>query len=176
METKTPVPGPTHPDVHILKGVFLSLQPGETIAYDAAAKAIGHEGNDPIFRRRADVARRQLKHEAVVECVRGVGFIRETSLQTLERTRQSARPSIRRKAQRVGRQLSLIDPSRLDDATRSEYFTERTVNNVVFVACSRVTRKNVLAATKVSNTILPMAKAIEAMAGKNGTTPSEPDA
>jgi len=160
-----PKPGPTHPDVFILKATFLEMTPGSTLDYDDVARSIGLSGSTEIFRRRADTARKQLIAEqaATIVCVRGNGFLRETPIQTIERTRQSTRPAMRRKARSVGRQLSGIDPGELSEEQRVEYFTERTVNNVVYVACSGTTRKNVLASTKQSNAVLPMAKALESM-------------
>jgi len=169
MTQKTPPkPGPTHPDVFILKALFLDMPTGGTLSYDDAAKSLGLSGSAEIFRRRADTARKQLIAEqaATIVCVRGDGFLRETPLQTIERTRQSTRPSIRRKARSIGRQLAGIDPGELSTDQRSEYFTERTVNNVVYVACSGATRKNILASTQQSNAVLPMAKALDALGGR----------
>jgi len=162
----TPGPKPSHPDVAVLKGVFLSMATGETRTYESVAAAITMDANDPTFRRRSDRARLQLEQEqaASISCVSGVGFVRETPTQTLERTKQRGRPSMRRKAMRIGRQLASVDPAALTDVQRNEYFTERTINNVVFRATGHASHKKIIEAqAQRGNHVLPLERTLEVL-------------
>ena len=167
-----PIPGQPHPDVAIVKDALRQIELGATISYDAVAQCIGLKPTNHVFRRRAHTARKQLRREGLnVVTVRGIGFLRQTADQTLAQHQGLERKGIRRKARKAGEALANVDIGALSEAKRPEFFAERTINNVVFQATSVSAAQKMLAAAKVSQAILPMAKALKIL--ENGEKKAE---
>jgi hypothetical protein len=153
--------------VAIVKHVLIELKPGDTIAREALAKAIGLTADDPVLYRRVTAASNQLRREGVVIAAqRGVGWIRMTDLMTLENHQGRERKSICRKARRAGERLAAVDAKQLPSEKQAEYYAERTINNVVFTATSAAGKTKMLAAAKAQSNTLPMALALDVL--KNG--------
>jgi len=157
-----------HPDTQIIADLFASLNLGELVTYQQAAKALTMSPSDPVFRTRGRAAIKYLRIDRSINIgvIRKEGYVRETPEHTLARVRMSRRPSIRRRAKEVGELLSNTKPEELPEERRGEYFTERTVNNVIYQATATGTRKKLLAAVVQANATLPMARALEVLGGK----------
>lgn len=159
-----PIPSQPHPDVAIVKSVLKEMKPGEVQPKEKAAAALGLKPDDPVLARRAAVARRQLRHEGInVICVPGVGFQWMTDEQTLTRHQGRERKGLLRKARKAGEALANIDVNALPEEKRPEFFAERTINNIVFLATNSQSRQKMLAAAKVAQKAIPMAKALEVL-------------
>lgn len=158
-----PVLHQPHPDVEIIAAIFRKMVPGEVQPYDIAAKAVDMSPNDPVFFRRALAARRRLVRERISVVAAGGkrGFLRETPQQTVARHAGRERRSLHRKTERNGRSLSTVDVSALDGEQKSQFFAERTINNIAFVATGHAFKTKLLPVVKASCDTLPMARALE---------------
>lgn len=164
MLPKRPVPGLPHPDVAIVEGVFRDMKPGETVTFDDVAKAINVPIEDlHIVKSRAKRARDRLARleEINVTSAHAVGYYRETSADTLERTKGRERPSIRRKARKVTYALNGVDTAELDETQRQEYCAERVIAHMTYKANCATSKRVLLAVAKTSQNQLPMAVALE---------------
>lgn len=164
MVTAPPIPGQPHPDVAIVKHVLREIEPGAVLVYEEAAKSIQLSGNDPVFRRRSDAARKQLEREGVVvSCVPGKGFLHELPSQTKERVSGRETRTLGRKARRNVRQLSTIDISKIPGNERPELYALMVVNRAVQVATAKPARQKLIAASTVAAAELTVTKALEVL-------------
>jgi hypothetical protein len=157
-----PVPGQPHPDVELIETELERLAPGEMVPYDPFEALLGYSVRRGVGYARMCTARRRLLSKGInIVVVRGEGLMRQTDAQTV--ATEAGSRALRRLARRRGRRLATVDPAKLDEAQRAQFFAERTINNVVYVASGRETQQRVLAAAKVSQSQLPMAKALEVL-------------
>ncbi len=162
-----PIPGQPHPDVAIVKSVLMEIAPGEVVPYDTVAKCIGLRGDDPVFRRRCDTARKQLEKEGhVISCVRAEGVTMELGTQTKARVEGRETRSIQRKAKRNVRQLNTIDVSKIPAAQRPELYGLMTVNRAVQVVTSKPARLKLTAAATAVSAEITVTKALEVLMNK----------
>lgn len=159
-----PVPGQPHPDTDIIMAVLREIAPGQVQPYEVAAKAVGLDPADAVFKRRAATARNRLRRERVnIAVVTGQGFLRETAQQSLANYRGRTRKGIARKTRRAGETLANIDAAQLSKDERAELFAESTINAMIGRTAGHDTKKKVLAAVKVAEQRLPMQKALEVL-------------
>ena len=157
-----PVPGQPHPDVEIMKNVLQEILPGDKLSYEEAAKALQLMPDDPVFRRRADAARKQLERERIViSCVSGFGYLRELPNQTKSRVAGRETRTIQRKARRNVVQLTSINPVKIPENERAELYGLLTVNRAVQVVTSKPSRVKLTAACSAMAAELETSKTLE---------------
>jgi hypothetical protein len=164
MAKKAAIPFQPHPDVAIVRSLLAEIKPGEIMPYDKVAASISMTPKHPAFYSRHSTARNQLRRQGInIVVVPGEGFLRETTEQTLARHQGRERASMHRKARKAGESLATVDASTLTQEKQAEFFAERTINNVVYVATGSQARQKMLAAAKVATAEIPMAKALEVL-------------
>jgi len=161
---KKAIPFQPHPDVAIVRSLLAEIEPGEIMPYEEVAASISMKPSHPSFYSRHSTARNQLRKDGInIVVVPGKGFLRETAEQTLARHQGRERKSMHRKARKNGESLATVDAASLSQDKRAEFFAERTINNVVYVATGNQARQKMLAAAKVATAEIPMAKALEVL-------------
>ncbi len=175
MSPTPPIPGQPHPDVAIVKHVLQEITPGDVLPYEEAAKALQLTADDPVFKRRATAARKQLERpehgSIVIVCVPGQGFLRELPIQTKERVAGRETRALQRKARRNVQQLISIDPAKVPESERPELYGLLTVNRAVQVVTAKPARAKLTAACTAISAELATAKALEVLqerSRKNG--------
>ena len=160
----TPIPRMPHPDVAIVKSVLREAKPGEIVPYEAVEKALGYSVRMAPGYSRTKTARNQLRHEGMnIVAVPGVGFLHETGEQALATHDGYERKGMCRKARKAGEKLANINPAALTQEQQYQFYAARTTNNIVYSVTGSKTQQKVLAAVKVSTSVLPMAKALEVL-------------
>lgn len=168
VKTYRPIPREPHPDVAIVRHVFEAMKPAETIPVAIVASAIGVAPDNPILYRRAKTARDQLRKAGIVIVCSDKTFVRLNSDQVLDRHQGRERSGLCRKARKAGEALSAVTVTDLTPERRSEYFAERTINNVVYIATGAGSKTKMLAAAKAQSSVLPMALALEVLQNGKG--------
>ena len=158
-----PIPGVPHPDVAVVTSVLREIESGGILPFEAVSKVLGYDARSAPGYRRAATARKHLRREGLNVIITRIGFLRETSEQTLARHQGRERKSMRRKARKAGESLATINVLKLSLAQRADFFAERTINNVVYSVTDSRTQQKMLAAAKVSESVLPMQKALEVL-------------
>lgn len=162
-----PVPGQPHPDVATIKAVLAEMTPGGELSYEEAAKCLQLSGSDPVFRRRADAARKQLvKPEEggiVIVCVNGIGFLRELPGQTKERVSGRETRALRRKASKNVKHLSTIDVSAIPAAERPELYALMVINRAIQITAGKRSQIKLIAASTAVSRELTVSRALEVL-------------
>jgi len=169
-----PIPGQPHPDVAIVKAVLKEIAPGGVLPYADASKSIGLQPDDPVFRRRADAARKQLVRPEeggiVITIVPGTGFLRELPGQTTARIAGREMRSIARKSRRNGNQLATIDIAEIPEGERPEVYALRVINKAVQTVASKPARLKLTAAATAVSAEITVTKALEVLQDREKET------
>ena len=159
-----PVPGQPHPDVAIIKSVLAEIEPGTELSYTEAARCLQLSPTDPVFRRRADAARKQLVADGIViVCVPGAGFLRELPGQTKERVGGRETRSLQRKAGKNVKHLTTIDVSAIPAAERPELYALMVINRAVQITAGKRGRTKLIAASTAVSRELSISRALEVL-------------